>query len=478
MQDKENMRSYLASANIESKESDTFTELSQTVVANSGTQLCVYAQPDEPASKVGVWFKTDEPKTITGIKALENFYVKDSWAKISGLPQKDTINTYGAFGFGDYVYYMEDADHWVRYPLEDNFAVKETLCSLTEAFGEGKATASNLFARGWAYWDGYVYGCASLADYGAPGPYTAYNCDVVRYHIESNTWEYVTTLLHPEKENVGMPIREMAAVNGKIYLFGTHYYDSSISSSNGRSPYQNKYWIIDHETKEITGPYNMSPSRWEFGVNAVVDNRYIYFFGCKYYTNISQYSPNTTQGKFSQYAYCLDTYDHSWRSIAAMPDTYGADGVCPVVIGTDIFLMGCPYKANSSYSGKMCYKYDTLTNTYTELPRAGLSSSEYDYRTVYNEKKKVITIFGNKSTTKIHYQESIGQTFPEGTVVLNQCLPTSSAHTCNFYYNDKIDTTEFKTTYFTNIYLWDEANNDRYRVDTYLGDGEKWTKIN
>ena len=161
-----------------------------------------------------------------------------------------------------------------------------------------------------------------------------------------------------------------------------------------------------------------------------------------------------------------------------MPDTYGADGVCALAIGTDIFLLGCPSKSNSTYSGKICYKYDTLTNTYTQLPNGPFSSAEYDYRTVYNADKKVITIFGNKTTSKYHLQESIGQTFPEGTVVLNQCLPTSSAHTCNFYYNDKIDTTEFKTTYFTNIYLWDEANDDCYHVDTYLGDGTQWKKIN
>ncbi len=476
MQDKENMRSYLASANIESKESDTFTELSQTVVENSGTQLCVYAQPDEPTFKYGVWFKTDEPKTITGIKAKEHFYVKDSWAKVEGIPQTDTLHTHGCFSYGGYVYYMEDAANWVRYPLADNFGTKETLCSLTEVFGEDKVTASNLFPRGWAYWNGYIYACASLVDYGAPTPYPEYNCDIVRYSIENNTWEYVNTLMHPTYENTSMPIREMAAVNGYIYMFGSHFYDASLSTA--RAPFQNKYWMLNVETNEMHGPIDMPMSRFDYAVNAVVGDRYIYLFGSRYYGNsIASYNPNTTAGSTSYYCRYLDTYDHKWTQFKEFPETgYGADGVQAIAIESDIYLMGCLSKTYSTYSGYQCYRYDTLTNTYTRLPRS--SSKTNKYAVAYDAERRIIVVYGNSTVNKYFYQESVGQNFPEGTVVLDQCLPVNGKHTCQFYYNDKFDTTDFKTTYFNNIYLWDEANGDRYHVDTYIGNGTKWTKIN
>jgi hypothetical protein len=282
--------------------------------------------------------------------------------------------------------------------------------------------------------------------------------------------------MHPTYENTSMPIREMAAVNGYIYMFGSHFYDESLSKS--RAPFQNKYWMLNIETNEISGPIDMPMSRFEFAVNAVVGDRYIYLFGSRYYgSSITSYSPNISSSTTTYYCRYLDTYDHKWTQFKEFPQTsYGAAGIQALAIESDIYLMGVLGKSNDIYSGYHCYRYDTLTNKYTQLPRA--TSKINNYAVAYDPDKRIIIVFGNNTLNKYYYQESVGQTFPEGTVVLDQCLPVNGKHTCQFYHNDKIDTTEFKTTYFNNIYLWDEVNNDCYHVDTYTGNGTKWTKIN
>lgn len=57
--DKAGMREQLLNANIETKESDTFTDLSKKILEKSNAIRRIYVQPDEPASKHGLWFKRD-----------------------------------------------------------------------------------------------------------------------------------------------------------------------------------------------------------------------------------------------------------------------------------------------------------------------------------------------------------------------------------------------------------------------------------
>ena len=56
---KSGMGEQLLNANIETKESDTFTDLSKKILEKSNAIRRIYVQSDEPASKHGLWFKRD-----------------------------------------------------------------------------------------------------------------------------------------------------------------------------------------------------------------------------------------------------------------------------------------------------------------------------------------------------------------------------------------------------------------------------------
>jgi hypothetical protein len=59
-QDKVGMREYMRIAGVDTKESDTFTSLTEKVLNVAGAQRQVYIQPDEPQAKEGIWFQTEQ----------------------------------------------------------------------------------------------------------------------------------------------------------------------------------------------------------------------------------------------------------------------------------------------------------------------------------------------------------------------------------------------------------------------------------
>lgn len=59
-QDKVGMREYMRIAGVDTKESDTFTSLTEKVLNVAGAQRQVYVQPDEPQAKEGIWFQTEQ----------------------------------------------------------------------------------------------------------------------------------------------------------------------------------------------------------------------------------------------------------------------------------------------------------------------------------------------------------------------------------------------------------------------------------
>ena len=59
-QDKTTMREYMRIAGVDTKESDTFTNLTEKVLNVAGAQRQVYVQPDEPQAKEGIWLQTEQ----------------------------------------------------------------------------------------------------------------------------------------------------------------------------------------------------------------------------------------------------------------------------------------------------------------------------------------------------------------------------------------------------------------------------------
>lgn len=85
-QDKVGMREYMRIAGVDTKESDTFTNLTEKVLNAAGAQRQVYVQPDEPQAKEGIWLQTEQ---------LTDFdVVSDPAPFINEIFSSDTKNGY------------------------------------------------------------------------------------------------------------------------------------------------------------------------------------------------------------------------------------------------------------------------------------------------------------------------------------------------------------------------------------------------
>jgi hypothetical protein len=84
--------------------------------------------------------------------------------------------------------------------------------------------------------------------------------------------------------------------------------------------------------------------------------------------------------------------------------------------------------------------------------------------------------FSRTLNTTLYFNVFENENHPDNTIVVSNCLPNKNAHNLNFYHNSKLNTDKFGT-YFKKAYLWDHTNNAPYNVETYIGNGEKWTKI-
>lgn len=120
-QDKATMRDHLLNANITTKESDTFTDLTRIALEKGNAIRRIYVQPGEPAAKHGLWFKRDavedfdvvsDPVPFVGdtLSAFNASYNPDSaYDKVKETRTVRANNT---------VYYLAIDNHKDSYPDE------------------------------------------------------------------------------------------------------------------------------------------------------------------------------------------------------------------------------------------------------------------------------------------------------------------------------------------------------------------------
>lgn len=94
-EDKATMRNHLLSANIETKESDTFTDLSKKVLEKSNAIRNIYVQPNEPLGKDGIWINRDTAVTDFDAVSTSGPYVDETvLAQTNAVAPLTSISNY------------------------------------------------------------------------------------------------------------------------------------------------------------------------------------------------------------------------------------------------------------------------------------------------------------------------------------------------------------------------------------------------
>lgn len=478
-QEKEELKQSLAAQGIQTNEEDTFTEMSTNVLDEMGTHLCIYAQPEEPEVKYGLWFKTDKVHQITGIEQQSKFKVSGVWNTAAGLPAIHTQMPLYRIVHNGYMYGFA-TNNCMRVSLK-NPSVKEALAlpktslGLSGAFNVALSSYSTLSVGAITVYNDEIYLLAASADLGPSNSTSLYN-DIIKYNIANNSWAYVGSVTAPSNPT-NPTVNSMVTVNNKIYMFG------SGTRRSYACPYSASYWILDPSTNEVTGPFNGPQHRVGAGSVVAYQDRYIYMWSSGYQDG----GNSTFYPRANNAVHCFDTQDNTWKALKASPLSFCGVHVFPFLHGDQIFLFGMiengRYWGNISTSMRyLCYVYDIKTDTYRQLPNmGGLVGKVMAY---YDEDQQSIVVSGTADpswngsvvTTTRYFSWFDNEPHPEGTVIFDSGLPKTGMHNISCYFNDKTDVKKFGI-YFKTAYLWDETNNTFYSATLYKGDGEKWTKI-
>ena len=136
------------------------------------------------------------------------------------------------------------------------------------------------------------------------------------------------------------------------------------------------------ETLIATCPYDMNGGR------LVAIGTDIYIFGA----GSTTYSGNNSTG-LNKSMYKYNTLTNTYTKLSDLPDYIFGGGACAV--GTDIYMFGSMYKTNGNYTKtNLIYKYNTLTDTYTNLTTETLSSAPLAYSYAINMDDEHIYITG------------------------------------------------------------------------------------
>lgn len=143
-----------------------------------------------------------------------------------------------------------------------------------------------------------------------------------------------------------------------------------------------------------------------------------------------------------------------------------------VAIGTDIYLFG---SYESTYQ-KTAYKYNTLTDTYTQLADIPYSFLGSVAVTVAD---KIFLLGGRSYPTKIQCYETATKTYENNTAVIVQGIYYSSSYLVKLLNveGSLVSENQYLKYAFKKALFYDETDGLQDTLPVYYGNGTKWTQI-
>ena len=187
---------------------------------------------------------------------------------------------------------------------------------------------------------------------------------------------------------------------------------------------------------------------------AVVIGTDIYLFGS--YDNNSGSLDNVTKN------YKYNTLTDTYTQLTNIP--YAFYGGSAVAIGTDIYLFG----SASSGDYRKAYKYNTLTDTYTQL-----TNIPYDFyggvAVSINSIEEIYLLGSSLNVNKIGIFELKSIEYEDNQIVITQGTPT--------YLTKILPNNSNLTYYFNDAWIYTDQDGLIQNIPTYYGDGTSWIKF-
>jgi hypothetical protein len=469
-QDKANMRNYLNAANVETKESDTFTELAEACLRYTGAQLCVYCQPEEPLNKWGLWFKT--PYKIEGLplavetESINALEYAGSMNVTFNSTNRDTVQTLVEVDNGDIL----SMGYMLTVPEGGNgtngiyiFRYFKDTGTIQRWFNLIKPDTYTYTAADGSFFyhkeSGLLYyACGSTAAYWASRTSGYY---VIDPSSASNTWKHIGSTASGKFKNAPC----IGYYDNKLFVFGgTGYYRNVEGSGSGG---MNTYDVIDLATNTVSN-HTLTGVPYLAGYAQV--GQYIYCIGgCKdpsYSSNLEQRKNYTTISRFNMATRLME-----WNICDVGANyTYGKYNNKGIVIGTKIYWFVNKDKQ---------HVYDFATNTFSienliNYPEAlEPSSSTFTMPALVEDGTKIIFGYGclNLYPGKPYVNVNRKEQDVDCVTITNVKFGESNMST-QLYYDYLIK--GVLKQYFTDAWLYTKDAGYDTIYPAYYGNGEEW----
>ena len=381
--------------------------------SGDGSSMNIFVQLAEPATKKGLWLKTDnEFEHVYGdddVVESESWYPDGTYRNIPYSFYAGATVTVGTD-----IYLLGGYNSTSGNQLKNNFKYDTLTDTYTGnrdmPFACSDASAVSIGT------DIYILGLNSNGHY--------------KYDTLTNTYTQLTNIPYSFK-NHDVPV----AIGTDIYIFG----------GNGESYYRKAYkydTLTDTYTQLTNIPYGFTN-----GSTAVVGTN-VYLFG------------GSAGGNY-QKAYKYDTLTDTYTQLTNIP--YQFYNGSAITVGTDIYLFG----GNSGTTNT--YKYNTLTNAYTQL-------TNIPYGFVYGSASIVgnkIYLFGGRNyLTKVQCMQVVSKTFEDNSVVISQGRLYNVGYATEIFSNNLAEAPLLYA--FADAWFYTTQDGLITDIPSYYGDGTQW----
>lgn len=421
MNNKETLQSYNTRLGVNNDTLDSILEQINTLPSGRSNNN-IFIQEDEPENKTGLWVKTD--KDIKDVSIL-NLILTLTWNSLTTMEYPVTYPR--VVKLGEYLYIFGGRD------------------------SSGVATAR-------AY----------------------------KYHIPTNTFTRLTDM--PEAKR-GAAI---GIVGTNVYIFGGQ-------TSNSFSKKSYKYDTLLDSYTQITD-YPQVCSDMSFGTVGTD----IYMFGG---------TKTASSSNVLTYAYKYDTLTNSYTTLTSFPQGFRVGASCTV--GKKIYFF-CGFTSNDN-AVTTIRSYDTSTNSYTTLGTMPIECGHNCCEAIGDD----VYIFGGFKSSSVTYSSIYKYNITDGSIVKYDDAPNNTIYNAgccsdnvNIYvvggqipggirneiarygntdasdYDvdtviistkegaNKVQLNDTTTVMTSNVYIYNVSDGLKELAEAYIGDGNKWEKIN
>ena len=421
MSNKETLQSYNTRLGVNNNTLDSILEQINTL-PSGGSNNNVFIQEDEPENKTGLWVKTD--KDIKDVNIL-NLILTPTWNSLTTMEKPVTYPRVVKLGEYLYIFSGRDSSGTLTTDAYKYHLPTDTFTKLANLPEAKRGAAIGIVGT-----DIYIF-----------AGQTPSNFSVKSYKYDTLTDTYTAIKDYPTACSDMM----FATIGTDIYLFS--------GTSNGNNALTNayKYDTINDSYTTLTA----FPEGRRVACAAAVGKNIYFFCG---FTSSGSAITNIR-------SYNIDSNKYTTLSVS-MPISAGHN--CCAALDNNIYIFG-GYAMGGTATYSTIHKYDTIANTvtaYANVPQNSIYNSG-----CYSDGVNIYVVGGQIPGG---IRDEIGRF--GGTDNGEYNADTVVISTTNG--ENKVTLNDTTTIVASKVYIHNVSDGSKELAEAYIGDGNKWEKIN